>query len=209
VRRISRTMFVRAAERMRRPGLFRAENDPDACRSFAAVEWHYLDRLLGTLNQLKAVDCPYPTVPFLDATDVRSGFLNVRGKFSRVCVTALAFSFRTRIKNDSYTRFGLSFTGRCEGKGFRYGLRSTVVSAHQSFVFVPPSYRTVNTFRISTALTSSPSAITRALIRKYLSRSAFLSSIFEGNSYAPTRSNFCQVLRGGTSASVLCGPPKC
>jgi hypothetical protein len=27
VRRISRTMFVRAAEMVRRPGLFRAEND--------------------------------------------------------------------------------------------------------------------------------------------------------------------------------------
>ena len=31
---------------VRRPGLFRAENDADACRSFAAVEWHYPDRLL-------------------------------------------------------------------------------------------------------------------------------------------------------------------
>jgi hypothetical protein len=31
-------MFVRAAEMVRRPGLFRAENDADACRSFAAVE---------------------------------------------------------------------------------------------------------------------------------------------------------------------------
>jgi hypothetical protein len=40
-------MFVRAAEMVRRPGLFRAENDADACRSFAAVEWHYSDRLLG------------------------------------------------------------------------------------------------------------------------------------------------------------------
>jgi hypothetical protein len=47
VRRISRTMFVRAAEMVRRPGLFRAENDADACRSFVAVEWHYSDRLLG------------------------------------------------------------------------------------------------------------------------------------------------------------------
>jgi hypothetical protein len=27
--------------------LFRAENDVDARRSFAAVEWHYSDRLLG------------------------------------------------------------------------------------------------------------------------------------------------------------------
>jgi len=26
---------------------FRAENDADACRSFAAVEWHYSDRLRG------------------------------------------------------------------------------------------------------------------------------------------------------------------
>jgi hypothetical protein len=48
VRRISRTMFVRAAEMVRRPGLFRAESDADVCRSFAAVEWHYSDRLLGT-----------------------------------------------------------------------------------------------------------------------------------------------------------------
>jgi hypothetical protein len=47
VRRISRTMFVRDAEMVRRPGLFRAENDADACRSFAAVEWHYSDRLLA------------------------------------------------------------------------------------------------------------------------------------------------------------------
>src|SRR5688500_9781118 len=46
VRRISRTMFVRAAEMVRRPGLFRAENNADACRSFAAVEWHYSDRRL-------------------------------------------------------------------------------------------------------------------------------------------------------------------
>ena len=29
-----------------RRGLFRAENDADACRSFAAVERHYSDRLL-------------------------------------------------------------------------------------------------------------------------------------------------------------------
>ena len=47
MRRISRTMFVRAAEIVRRPGLFRAENDADAGRSFAAVEWHYSDRLLA------------------------------------------------------------------------------------------------------------------------------------------------------------------
>ena len=39
-------MFVRAAEMVRRPGLFRAENDAGACRSFAAVEWHYSDRPL-------------------------------------------------------------------------------------------------------------------------------------------------------------------
>jgi hypothetical protein len=52
VRRISRTMFVRAAEMVRRPGLFRAENDADACRSFAAVEWHYSDRLLAEDNGL-------------------------------------------------------------------------------------------------------------------------------------------------------------
>ena len=29
-----------------RRGFFRAENDADASRSFAVVEWHYLDRLL-------------------------------------------------------------------------------------------------------------------------------------------------------------------
>ena len=52
MRRISRTMFVRAAEMVRRPGLFRAENDADACRSFAAVEWHYSDRLLAEDNGL-------------------------------------------------------------------------------------------------------------------------------------------------------------
>jgi hypothetical protein len=46
VRRISRAMFVRAAEMVRRPGLFRAENDADASRSFAAVEWHDSDRVL-------------------------------------------------------------------------------------------------------------------------------------------------------------------
>jgi hypothetical protein len=46
VRRISRAMFVRAAEMVRRPGLFRAENDADACTSFAAVEWHDSDRFL-------------------------------------------------------------------------------------------------------------------------------------------------------------------
>jgi hypothetical protein len=40
---------VRAAEMVRRPGLFRAENDADACRSFAGVEWHYSDRLLTTI----------------------------------------------------------------------------------------------------------------------------------------------------------------
>jgi hypothetical protein len=40
-------MFVRAAEMVRRPGLFRAENDADVCRSFAAAEWHDSDRLLG------------------------------------------------------------------------------------------------------------------------------------------------------------------
>jgi hypothetical protein len=27
--------------------IFRTQNDGDACRSFAAVEWHYSDRLLG------------------------------------------------------------------------------------------------------------------------------------------------------------------
>jgi hypothetical protein len=39
-------MFVRAVEMVRRPGLFRAENDADARRSFAAVEWHDSDRVL-------------------------------------------------------------------------------------------------------------------------------------------------------------------
>jgi hypothetical protein len=50
VRRISRTMFVRAAEMVRRPGLFRAENDAGARRSFAAVERHDSDRLLEKLS---------------------------------------------------------------------------------------------------------------------------------------------------------------
>src|SRR5687767_6347823 len=45
-------MFVRAAEMVRRPGLFRAENDPDGCRSFAAVEWHDSDRLLSYAERL-------------------------------------------------------------------------------------------------------------------------------------------------------------
>jgi hypothetical protein len=31
-------------------GCFRAENDPDAFRSFAAVEWHYSDRLLACIE---------------------------------------------------------------------------------------------------------------------------------------------------------------
>jgi hypothetical protein len=31
-------MFVRAAEMVRRPGLFLAKNDADACRSFSAAE---------------------------------------------------------------------------------------------------------------------------------------------------------------------------
>src|SRR5687768_11378236 len=30
-------------------GFFRADNDEDTCRSFAAVEWHDSDRLLGRL----------------------------------------------------------------------------------------------------------------------------------------------------------------
>jgi hypothetical protein len=38
VRRISRTVFVRAAEMVRRPGLFRAENNAEACRSLAAAK---------------------------------------------------------------------------------------------------------------------------------------------------------------------------
>jgi hypothetical protein len=55
VRRISRTMFVRAAEMVRQPGLFRSEDDADACRSFAAVEWHDSDKLL-----VRVVGCsPY------------------------------------------------------------------------------------------------------------------------------------------------------
>ena len=31
-----------------RRGFFRAENDTDTGRSFAAVEWHYSERLLGS-----------------------------------------------------------------------------------------------------------------------------------------------------------------
>ena len=38
--------------------IFRAEHDADACRSFAAVEWHYLDRLLELIQQL----LPFPVV---------------------------------------------------------------------------------------------------------------------------------------------------
>ena len=32
-----------------RRGFLGAENDPDAVRSFAAVEWHYSDRLLARM----------------------------------------------------------------------------------------------------------------------------------------------------------------
>jgi hypothetical protein len=38
---------VRAAEMVKRPGLFQAKNDADAGRLFAAVEWYCSDRLLG------------------------------------------------------------------------------------------------------------------------------------------------------------------
>ena len=34
-----------------RGGFFRAENDADASRSFAAVEWYDLDRLLGPVQK--------------------------------------------------------------------------------------------------------------------------------------------------------------
>ena len=43
-RRLEKTGGVFAGIRR---GFFRAENDADARRSFAAVEWHYSDRLLG------------------------------------------------------------------------------------------------------------------------------------------------------------------
>jgi len=43
-RRLEKTGGVFAGIRW---GFFRAENDADACRSFAAVEWHYSDRLRG------------------------------------------------------------------------------------------------------------------------------------------------------------------
>ena len=42
-RRLEKTGGVFAGIRR---GFFRAENDADARRSFAAVEWHYSDRLL-------------------------------------------------------------------------------------------------------------------------------------------------------------------
>jgi hypothetical protein len=45
-------MFVRAAELVRRPGLFRAENGADAGRFFATVEWHDSDRLLGQIDEI-------------------------------------------------------------------------------------------------------------------------------------------------------------
>ena len=35
-----------------RCGFFGAENDADSCGSFAAVEWHDSDRLLGTPERL-------------------------------------------------------------------------------------------------------------------------------------------------------------
>ena len=35
-------------------GFFRAENDADASRSFAAVEWHYSERLLHYANRSHA-----------------------------------------------------------------------------------------------------------------------------------------------------------
>ena len=36
-----------------RGGFFGAENDADACGSFAAVEWHDSDRLLGRANEVQ------------------------------------------------------------------------------------------------------------------------------------------------------------
>ncbi len=44
-RRLEKTGGVFAGIRR---GFFRAENDADACRSFAAVERHHSDRLLTT-----------------------------------------------------------------------------------------------------------------------------------------------------------------
>jgi hypothetical protein len=57
-RRVRSVMFAHAGETVSRPclreravsreaaGTVRAEHDADASRSFAAVEWHYSDRLL-------------------------------------------------------------------------------------------------------------------------------------------------------------------
>ncbi len=49
---------------------------------------------------------------------------------------------------------------------------SPPASTHQSLVFVPPSYGTARPWRIRLSLRSWPSAMTRASIRKYLSRLA-------------------------------------
>src|SRR5688572_10089672 len=63
---MSRTMFVRAAEMVRRPGLFRAENDADACRSFAAVEWHDSEQATRIIHEyLLQQPIPSPGAAFL------------------------------------------------------------------------------------------------------------------------------------------------
>jgi hypothetical protein len=56
-------MFVRAAEMVRRPGLFPAENDADACRSFARVDWHDSDRLLDDVGAPEANSSHRPREP--------------------------------------------------------------------------------------------------------------------------------------------------
>ncbi|MCE3225008.1 MAG: hypothetical protein K0S58_3188 [Nitrospira sp.] len=42
-----------------RGGLFRAENDADCCRSCAAVEWHYSDRLLTERKKVNVFRRPH------------------------------------------------------------------------------------------------------------------------------------------------------
>src|SRR5687768_3737416 len=60
-------MSVRAAEMVRRPGLFRAENDTGACKWLAAAEWHDSDRLLARIihEYLLQQPIPSPSVAFL------------------------------------------------------------------------------------------------------------------------------------------------
>ena len=41
----------RALSRGNTLSMFLGENDADVCRSFAAVEWHYLDRRLKAVRQ--------------------------------------------------------------------------------------------------------------------------------------------------------------